>query len=121
MTDAFGASRVQVRPPERGVFPLDHDGECKNNMAQYLSCLKEHHNDAFPCRALSKAYLQCRMDRDLMAKEEMSKLGLEENREYVRVAPNEGAKESAGFVAGLGVKPSSKWSFGGGGSVSKSH
>ena len=32
MTDAFGASRVQPRPPERGVFPLDHDGECKDQM-----------------------------------------------------------------------------------------
>ena len=26
MTDAFGGRRVQVKPPERGVFPLDHDG-----------------------------------------------------------------------------------------------
>ena len=29
MTDAFGGSRVQVKPPERGVFPLDHDGGIK--------------------------------------------------------------------------------------------
>lgn len=26
MTDAFGGSRVKVKAPERGVFPLDHDG-----------------------------------------------------------------------------------------------
>jgi|EP01033_Poteriospumella_lacustris_P012417 cytochrome c oxidase assembly protein subunit 19 len=109
MTDAFGASRVQIRPPERGVFPLDHDGECKDNMGRYLACLKENHNDAFPCRVLSKAYLQCRMDRDLMAKEEMSKLGLDDNQTYVRVEANEGTKETSGFVAGLGVRPSSKW------------
>jgi hypothetical protein len=32
MADAFGASRVTVRPPERGVFPIDHDGECKHKM-----------------------------------------------------------------------------------------
>lgn len=32
MADAFGASRIQTRPPERGVFPLDHDGECKDHM-----------------------------------------------------------------------------------------
>ncbi len=32
MVDAFGASRVQVRPPEKGVFPIDHDGECKEAM-----------------------------------------------------------------------------------------
>ena len=29
MADAFGGSRIQARPPERGVFVLDHDGkEC---------------------------------------------------------------------------------------------
>jgi hypothetical protein len=32
MTDAFGGSRVKVKPPERGVFPLDHEGECRNQM-----------------------------------------------------------------------------------------
>ena len=26
MVDAFGGSRVKIKPPERGVFPLDHDG-----------------------------------------------------------------------------------------------
>ena len=32
MADAFGGRRILVRPPERGVFPLDHDGECKTDM-----------------------------------------------------------------------------------------
>lgn len=32
MVDAFGSNRVTVKPPERGVFPLDHDGECKEKM-----------------------------------------------------------------------------------------
>jgi hypothetical protein len=32
MTDAFGGRRITVKPPERGVFPLDHDGECKPEM-----------------------------------------------------------------------------------------
>ena len=26
------AHRVKVKPPERGVFALDHDGECKGEM-----------------------------------------------------------------------------------------
>ena len=26
---------------ERGVFALDHDGECKSFMKDYLQCLKE--------------------------------------------------------------------------------
>jgi hypothetical protein len=32
MTAPFGGSRVSVQPPERGVFPLDHEGECKDQM-----------------------------------------------------------------------------------------
>ena len=39
MVDAFGASRLQVKAPERGVFPIDHDGECKEHMkvSYYIS------------------------------------------------------------------------------------
>ncbi|KAM3477067.1 hypothetical protein MY5147_002883 [Beauveria neobassiana] len=25
-------------PPQRGSFPLDHDGECKSVMSEYLAC-----------------------------------------------------------------------------------
>lgn len=32
MAAPFGAGRVQVKPPERGIFPLDHEGECKPQM-----------------------------------------------------------------------------------------
>ncbi|KAF2202970.1 hypothetical protein GQ43DRAFT_368020 [Delitschia confertaspora ATCC 74209] len=51
-------------PPERGSFPLDHDGECKSVMASYLRCIKAHRgtNDN-ECRMQAKAYLQCRMER----------------------------------------------------------
>jgi cytochrome c oxidase assembly protein subunit 19 len=75
--------------PERGSFPLDHDGmagprissiatvhfwvtaganvsigECKHVMIQYLSCIKKVKglNDE-ACRSLAKNYLACRMDR----------------------------------------------------------
>lgn len=51
-------------PPERGSFPLDHEAECQPIMKQYLKCLKSHKgvNDE-ECRALSKSYLTCRMER----------------------------------------------------------
>ncbi|KAI0423754.1 putative cytochrome c oxidase assembly protein Cox19 [Xylaria sp. FL1042] len=51
-------------PPERGSFPLDHDGECKHAMTRYLSCIKKVKgvNDD-ECRSLAKSYLACRMDR----------------------------------------------------------
>ncbi|KAF2094879.1 hypothetical protein NA57DRAFT_45613 [Rhizodiscina lignyota] len=74
-----GGSRTTFKPipPERGSFPLDHDaGECKHIMAQYLKCIRSHRgeNDE-ECRLLSKGYLQCRMDRNLMAPDQMKNLG----------------------------------------------
>mmetsp|Transcript_35403 Transcript_35403/g.36069 ORF Transcript_35403/g.36069 Transcript_35403/m.36069 type:complete len:112 (+) Transcript_35403:215-550(+) len=109
MVDAFGGSRVSVRPPERGVFPLDHDGECKQFMKIYLSCVKEAKGDHFPCKNKSKAYLECRMDKDLMAKEDLNNLGLGEDAVYKRLPSDEGQKEKSGFISGLGVKPSGRW------------
>ena len=75
---------MQPRAPEKGVFPLDHFGECKQVKQvircnpeteldpalialqisqQYLACLKENAGEASRCRELSKLYLQCRMER----------------------------------------------------------
>ena len=78
-------SRKTLRPkaPDKGSFPLDHEGtatcwfcdalshsvlqiytgECKEFMQQYMECLKRRNNDNYLCRAESKAYLQCRMDK----------------------------------------------------------
>ncbi|GAW20202.1 hypothetical protein ANO14919_096990 [Xylariales sp. No.14919] len=66
-------------PPERGSFPLDHDGECKHVMTRYLSCIKKVKglNDE-ECRNLAKSYLGCRMDRNLMAKDDFKNLGFAE-------------------------------------------
>lgn len=72
-------------PPLLGSFPIDHEGdllrplikpeiteniftnatigECKDFMKQYVKCLKENKNNNGKCRELSKAYLQCRMDK----------------------------------------------------------
>jgi hypothetical protein len=63
MTSPFGAGRIEVKPPERGIFPLDHDAECKPFVKEFLECLKNNKNDHFYCRESSKAYLQCRMER----------------------------------------------------------
>ncbi len=65
---------------------MDHDGECKLEMVKFLDCLGKNKNDHFPCKAFSKSYLQCRMDNGLMAKEELSKLGLgESDTNYKRI------------------------------------
>ncbi|EEH45691.1 cytochrome c oxidase assembly protein COX19 [Paracoccidioides brasiliensis Pb18] len=65
------------KPPERGSFPLDHDGECKFIISSYLQCLKKGGgvNDE-TCRKLAKSYLSCRMDHNLMAPERFENLGL---------------------------------------------
>ncbi|KAI8063217.1 hypothetical protein BC940DRAFT_307840 [Gongronella butleri] len=62
-------------PPDRGSFPLDHEGECKEYMKVYMQCLRENKNNNGACRELSKAYLQCRMDKGLMDKDDMRNLG----------------------------------------------
>lgn len=83
-------SILQPNPPDRGSFPLDHDGksharlkvhqraeltgiwmsvngvltgECKEMMGAYLKCLQENKNASTPCRSLVKSYLDCRMQR----------------------------------------------------------
>ena len=69
----------EIGSPERGSFPLDHYSECKDAMSAYLTCLKGARGvNKDECRMLSKAYLQCRMDRNLMAKDTMGNLGFQE-------------------------------------------
>lgn len=61
--------------PERGVFPLDHFRECDASKTRYLECLARRERDATACATLSKAYLECRMARELMAREDLTQLG----------------------------------------------
>ncbi|PGH27389.1 cytochrome c oxidase assembly protein COX19 [Polytolypa hystricis UAMH7299] len=71
------AANIKPTPPERGSFPLDHDGECKYIISSYLQCLKGARgvNDE-QCRRLAKSYLACRMDKNLMLPDEFENLGL---------------------------------------------
>ncbi|XP_012350104.1 cytochrome c oxidase assembly protein COX19 [Apis florea] len=62
-------------PPEKGSFPLDHEGVCKRLMIKYMRCLIENNNENTMCRDIIKEYLSCRMDNELMAREEWSSLG----------------------------------------------
>uniref|UniRef100_A0A0D9VFA3 CHCH domain-containing protein n=1 Tax=Leersia perrieri TaxID=77586 RepID=A0A0D9VFA3_9ORYZ len=73
---AFGGNRgVRPVPPEKGVFPLDHLHECDLEKKEYLACLKSTGFQSEKCRNFSKKYLECRMERNLMAKQDMSELG----------------------------------------------
>ena len=72
-------------PPERGSFPLDHEGECKSIMTAYLKCIKSAKGiNKDECRMISKGYLQCRMDRNLMAVDEMKNLGFVDAKAQAR-------------------------------------
>ena len=60
---AYSARQAPVVAPDKGSFPLDHEGQCKAKMSELMACLKQHEGEAFPCRKLSLAYLECRMDK----------------------------------------------------------
>ena len=72
------ARGLPPKPPDKGSFPLDHYGECTEPKKLYMQCLREHAmaTQSDECRELSAAYLKCRMDRELMAKEDLGRLGL---------------------------------------------
>merc|ERR1711939_158850 len=70
---------VGATPPDRGSFPLDHDGECKNFMLDYIKCMRGAKGQSTACRRLAKSYLGCRMDRGLMERVSWSDLGFNED------------------------------------------
>ena len=73
--NVFGSKKFTPTPPMKGAFPLDHKGECKNFYLKYMVCLSENKNENSACRVQAKDYLQCRMDKELMERESLAKLG----------------------------------------------
>ncbi|XP_034844114.1 cytochrome c oxidase assembly protein COX19 [Mirounga angustirostris] len=71
----FGSKSFQPRPPDKGSFPLDHFGECQSFKEEFMRCLRDRKFENALCRRESKAYLECRMQRQLMAQEPLEKLG----------------------------------------------
>jgi len=96
---SMGASKQVIRPPQRGIFPLDHGAECKEPMELYLNCLKENKDMHYKCRDLSKNYLQCRMDRQLMSREDLNDLGYSEEQQVLGAREYDNRKEREGFIA----------------------
>ncbi|CAG2100249.1 unnamed protein product [Medioppia subpectinata] len=78
MANIGGQKIFMPKPPDRGSFPLDHESECKTSMISYLKCLNDNNSDNTSCRLLAKDYLKCRMDRQLMAKEDFKVLGFKD-------------------------------------------
>lgn len=80
MASSIGGSKIFTpKPPVKGSFPLDHLGECKDIMTQYMDCLNRKQSDASACQLIAKEYLKCRMDNDLMAKEDFKYLGFDKS------------------------------------------
>lgn len=71
----FGQKIFQPKPPVQGSFPLDHDGECKKEMLDYMLCIKREKNDNSKCRLQAKEYLNCRMNKNLMEKRDLDTFG----------------------------------------------
>ena len=81
-TTALGGGRpVPPKPPERGSFPLDHEGACGEFARAVLRCLQERRGVSAACRAEQKAYLRCRMERGLMAPDSLENMGYDEQNE----------------------------------------
>mmetsp|Transcript_22983 Transcript_22983/g.67718 ORF Transcript_22983/g.67718 Transcript_22983/m.67718 type:complete len:114 (-) Transcript_22983:39-380(-) len=100
------AKGLPPRPPDKGSFPLDHFRECSELKSEYMGCLKQHSMQIDACRDLSASYLQCRMDRKLMAPEELERLGFAKKEAAVAVGEGDQPvqieeKKRAGFVAGM--------------------
>ena len=53
----FGQKLFQPKPPIQGSFPLDHEGECKKEMLDYMLCISRSKNENTKCRNEAKEYL----------------------------------------------------------------
>ncbi|KAI8844033.1 putative cytochrome c oxidase assembly protein Cox19 [Chytriomyces cf. hyalinus JEL632] len=78
MGNNFQRTSMKSIPPERGAFPLDLGGQCKASMEAYMACMKQQRNgDHSKCRDLSREYIQCRMNSNLMEQDRMDNLGFD--------------------------------------------
>ncbi|XP_042654820.1 cytochrome c oxidase assembly protein COX19 [Tyto alba] len=71
----FSSKSFTPRPPDKGAFPLDHFGECSAFKERFMECLRDSGYESGACRQRAMAYLECRMERQLMANEPLEKLG----------------------------------------------
>lgn len=101
---SMGSRMGVVNPPQRGIFPLDHMSECRQQMEKYIQCLQQNDDTHHLCQPLSKEYLQCRMDHQLMSAENLDQLGY--SQRVVGAKEYDNAKEKAGYVAGKHIKES---------------
>uniref|UniRef100_A0A3B0N5D3 Uncharacterized protein n=1 Tax=Theileria annulata TaxID=5874 RepID=A0A3B0N5D3_THEAN len=106
--------RVKPIPPDRGSFPLDHEGVCKEDSKKYLDCIRVNKGNSANCTKLASVYLKCRIDNGLLAEEPLTNFGFRAkdisgdspNRVVdteVELKPRYERKENKGFIAGTSV------------------
>lgn len=79
----FSQKRFTPVPPDKGSFPLDYENICKLQMLDYMKCLQLNRDNSSVCRQQAKNYLECRMENNLMAKEEWNSLGFKNSAEQL--------------------------------------
>ncbi|KAM4656094.1 cytochrome c oxidase assembly protein COX19 isoform 1-T4 [Amazona ochrocephala] len=57
---------------------LSLPGECSAFKERFMECLRESGYESGACRQRAMAYLECRMERQLMANEPLEKLGFKD-------------------------------------------
>eukprot|EP00921_Rhytidocystis_pertsovi_P017669 GHVQ01027788.1.p1 GENE.GHVQ01027788.1~~GHVQ01027788.1.p1 ORF type:complete len:153 (-),score=20.96 GHVQ01027788.1:314-772(-) len=108
MTVGPNAAKIDAKgkAPTNGSFPIDHFKECGAEKEEYIRCLRRQSYDNLSCRYLSKSYLKCRMEHNLMAPESLEHLGFrpgeDTEREKRPVKPTK-RKEEEGYVAGVKI------------------
>ncbi|XP_058979764.1 cytochrome c oxidase assembly protein COX19 [Musca domestica] len=85
-SNTFNQSKFIPTAPEKGSFPLDHEGLCKKYYLLYMRCLHQSDDQSAQCRNEAREYLNCRMKNELMEKAEWSKLGFEDKSERQKEA-----------------------------------
>ncbi|XP_042294096.1 cytochrome c oxidase assembly protein COX19 [Sceloporus undulatus] len=60
------------------MYLLSVPGECTAFKERFMQCLRANSFENALCRQESKEYLECRMQRQLMAKEPLEKLGFKD-------------------------------------------
>mmetsp|Transcript_4059 Transcript_4059/g.8151 ORF Transcript_4059/g.8151 Transcript_4059/m.8151 type:complete len:112 (+) Transcript_4059:18-353(+) len=98
----FSGSKQKPKPPINGVFPLDHEASCKDDMEKYKSCLRKNKSHHHKCQDLSRSYLACRQTNALMAETPLEELGYGHTVEDISVKSDK--KEDRGFTAGAHIK-----------------
>ncbi|KAJ3058194.1 Cytochrome c oxidase assembly protein cox19 [Rhizoclosmatium hyalinum] len=96
MGNSFQRTSIKAIPPERGAFPLDLEGLCKEPFKAYMECMhKQKGGEHKACRDLSKAYIQCRMNTKLMEPDSFENIGFGDKKSSPLISKADAASEKS--------------------------